>query len=68
MSLETIRSSVNQLRTDHAAHDDPERDHAAEDAIWEAALRMIADGCADPAVVAAEALKTTGLDIGHWYA
>lgn len=46
---------------------DPESSHIAADAIWEAALRAIADGVADPARVAKAALTTLEVAPERWY-
>jgi hypothetical protein len=51
-----------------ARMDDAEGAHLAEDAIYTDVLRAIADGHADPAALAVEALKAEELDYGRWYA
>lgn len=48
---------------------DSERLHAAEDVLYVAVLKSIADGTADdPAAMAREALKVNDMDFARWYA
>jgi hypothetical protein len=48
---------------------DNETLHAAEDSLYVAVLKSIADGTAeDPAAMAREALRVADLDFSRWYA
>jgi plasmid stability protein len=51
-----------------AASADDECAHAEEDRLHQSVLRAIANGHADPASLAAAALKTTDIDFSRWYA
>ncbi len=48
-------------------HDD-EESHLAEDALHRDVLKAIAEGCPNPAELAAEALKTVELKFERWCA
>ena len=65
MTPQDIRNrtaAINNIR-----HDD-EAAHIKEDDLHQDVLQAIADGAADPAALAREALKTKDLDFARWYA
>lgn len=72
MTVEEILERVEQIK--HIPSDglgDDEFQHAAEDALWEAVLRAIAEGDGIEAVelraLAKAALTTTDLTFCRWY-
>lgn len=67
-AVEEIRERVDKLqrRVEGGTEGDPEC-HIEEDAIAEEALRLISEGCEEPAEVARQALRTGDLDFSRWY-
>lgn len=66
MTPEQVRAEVAKIE---AMRGDDEAAHSAEDGLWLDVLKAIAKGeCADPAAVAAEAIKTNDIDFSRWCA
>ena len=67
MTPEIVRARVAGIRA--VAPKDDEAAHGAEDALYAALLRAIAEGrCDDVAQCAREALKTEEIDFARWCA
>ena len=62
---QALYGRINKLK---GTHGDPERDHGEEDSIMEEALRLIAVGHPDPAVLAYEVLTLVDMGLEKWYA
>lgn len=66
LTVEQVRVEVEKIR--YVSHDD-ENAHSMEDDLHQYVLRAIAAGnCEDPAVCAAEALKTEEIKFQRWCA
>ena len=65
MDVDQVRNRVRHI--DNIRHDD-EAAHIKEDDLHQDVLQAIADGAADPAALAREALKTKDLDFARWCA
>lgn len=62
---QALYGRINKLKEEHG---DPEVDHGEEDEILVEALRLIAVGHPDPAVLAFEVLTLVDMDLTKWYA
>lgn len=65
MTIEEVRKRVSDIRD---TVDDPETAHSAEDQLHQDVLQAIADGAAEPRLLARAALKTLKLEFSRWYA
>ena len=65
MDVDQVRNRVRHI--DNIRSDD-EAAHAEEDTLHQDVLQAIADGAANPAALAEEALKTKNIDFARWCA
>jgi hypothetical protein len=63
-----VRDITDVLDEISRIRDDDEHAHALEDSLYIRVLKEIAAGSANPAALAAEALKAGDIEFSRWYA
>lgn len=65
MEIAEVSERIDKIRAEAG---DPERAHAAQDALYADVLRAIAEGAEHPRRLARAALKAAEIDFDHWMA